>query len=303
MRDRVWRLIERRLRRSVPAVHLASVIGDLEEDYARRRASRGAARAWLWLIVEVRSLATAYRGPRARLMLLDDVRHAWRRVAVRPAAAIVCASLLALGTGLSTAMFSVVDSLLLQPAPFRDPDRLVQQGLVQTEPAVMDGWRSTGLFDAVEAARAAVFQPDEADGRGWPGALVTPGVFEMLGVRPLRGRLFDAVDGRARAMDEVLLSETIWRSAFGGDPALLGRRIRPRWRGRDRRRHHAGQFSLSGAHDDRLAAARSGGGRSRDRDRRSAEDRRPSRRRRNPDGRDCPAARPAASQLPRRASP
>jgi putative ABC transport system permease protein len=221
MRDLVWRLIERRLRRSLPAVHQASTIGDLAEDYAHCRAARGRIGAWLWLLREVRSLTKAYRGARPRLMLRDDLRQAWRRLAARPGTAIACACLLALGTGLSTAMFSVVDSLLLQPAPFRDPGRLVQQGLLQNEPAVMDGWRSSGMFEAVEAATAVTFQPDDPGASRWSGALVTPGVFEMLGVRPVRGRLFDAA-----APDEIVVSESIWRSSFGGDPTLLGRRIR-----------------------------------------------------------------------------
>jgi putative ABC transport system permease protein len=226
MRDLVWRLIERRLRRSLPAMHQASTIGDLAEDYAHCRATRGRIGAWLWLLREVRSLTKAYRGARPRLMLSDDLRQAWRRVAARPGTAIACACLLALGTGLSTAMFSVVDSLLLQPAPFRDPGRLVQQGLWRNEPAVMDGWRSSGMFEAVEAATPVTFQPDDPAASPWPGALVTPGVFEMLGVSPVRGRVFDAVDGRPLSIDEVVVSESIWRSSFGGDPTLLGRRIR-----------------------------------------------------------------------------
>jgi putative ABC transport system permease protein len=235
MRSLVWRLIELRLRRVVPPAYLASTIGDLEEDYARRRATNRSIPSWLWLFREVRSLVQAYRAAtaaaraqrpgRARLMLRDDVRHAWRRVAARPLAAVLAAALLSLGIGLSTAMFSVADSLLLQPAPFRNPDRLVQQGLLQNEPAVMHGWRSTGMFEAVEAASAAMFQTGDAGGDRWAGAFVTPGLFGMLGVRPVRGRVFDAVDGRPLALDEVVLSEALWRSGFGGDRELLGRRI------------------------------------------------------------------------------
>lgn len=192
----LWYVAERRLTRVVPPLQLPSVIGDLEEDYARRRATVGPIRARLWLVRESRSLARAYRaaaGP-ARLMLVDDLRHAWRRLAARPAAALLCAGLLALGIGLSTAMFSVVDSLLLQPAPFRDADRLIWQGLFRPEPAVMEAWRSAGIFEAVEAGSVATFRLDDDGGRTWPAALVTPGVFEMLGVRPIRGRVFGAVD-------------------------------------------------------------------------------------------------------------
>lgn len=231
-RDLLWLVVERRLRQSVPPKHLASTLGDLAEDYARRLASGGRIRAGRWLIREARSLARAYRAALAmgaetkRLMLIDDVRHAWRRLRARPGQSIVCAGLVALGIGLSTAMFSVVDALLLQPAPFRDPDRLILQGLFRPEPAVMEAWRSTGMFEAVEAGSHATFRLEDEGGRTWPGALVTPGVFDMLGVRPIRGRMFGAADARTDARDVVVLSEIVWRSTFGGDADVVGRRIR-----------------------------------------------------------------------------
>src|SRR5262249_36459627 len=57
-------------------------------------------------------------------------------------------------------------------------------------------------------------------------ARVSVGTFAMLGVRPMRGRVFDATEGRAGSDDRVLLSEDVWRTAFGGDPSLVGRQIR-----------------------------------------------------------------------------
>ena len=232
--DLLWRVVEARLARRVPAAHFRSTMGDLAEDYADRRARIGPIRAGLWLIAEARSLARAYRAGRAppgfapartRLALVADLHHAWRRAVARPSVAVLCASLLALGIGLATAMFSVVDSLLLQPAPFKDADRLIEQRLWRPEPAVMDAWRSTGMFDAVEAASPAALESDGSGADAWPQAFVTPGIFDMLGVRPLRGRLFTSGDGRSVQAGEIILSETIWRSAFGGDPDLPGRRI------------------------------------------------------------------------------
>jgi putative ABC transport system permease protein len=229
MRDRVWQIVEQRLRSVVPPAHAASTIGDLAEDYARLRATQGIIRSRLWLLREAGSLARAYRaadGSRRRFPIADDCYHAWRRLAARPASALLGAGLLALGIGLATAMFSVVDSLLLTPAPFREADRLVQQGFWRPEPAVMDAWRTSAMFDDVQAARLIPFQYDEGGARGWVGAYVTPGVFDMLGVRPLRGRAFGPESARPGSENEVVLSEVIWRSAFGGDADLLGRHIR-----------------------------------------------------------------------------
>jgi predicted permease len=230
MRDPLWRLCEWRLRGSVPAANAVSTIGDLAEDYARVRTVRGKVRAWCWLARETASLARAYRAerssgtPRRRLALAADLRYAVRRTAAAPATALLCALLLSAGIGLATAMFGVVDSLLLRPAPFAGGDRLVEQGFFRPEPAVMDAWRDSGLFEAVEAGRVASFD-DEETGRVWAGAFVTPGVFDMLGVRPLYGGVFLPDDARTGSRDVVIVSETIWRSAFGADPALVGRRL------------------------------------------------------------------------------
>jgi putative ABC transport system permease protein len=232
----LWWVIERRLRRSLPPTHAASTLGDLAEDFAQRRGASGAVRAHLWLIAEARSLRAAYRAggssavshdaSRSRLMLADDMRHAWKRLVARPSMPLLCAALLAVGIGLSTTMFSVVDSLLLRPAPFADADRLVQQSLWRTEPDVMDAWRASGLFDRVEAARLRLFDLAGESTGAITGAFVTSGLFDMLEVRPVRGRLFNVHDTRVGSNEALVLSETIWRSGFGGDAGLIGRRVR-----------------------------------------------------------------------------
>lgn len=114
----MWQFVEARLRRTVPPESLQSVLGDLAEDYDRRRTSRGRVRASVWVLQECRSLSRAYASAgwrRRRLWLFDDLRRAWRRLVAHPGVSIVCVALLAVGIGLSTAMFSVVDSLLLRP--------------------------------------------------------------------------------------------------------------------------------------------------------------------------------------------
>jgi predicted permease len=158
-------------------------------------------------------------------MLIDDLRRARRRITARPAVPLLSALLLAVGIGLTTAMFSVIDSLLLLPAPFRDADRLVRQGFWRPELALMDAWRTSGMFEAVGAYRPLPLGREEILAPTGEGALVTPGVFDLLGVRALHGRTFESQDARPGSDDVVMLSETLWRSAFGADRGLLGRRI------------------------------------------------------------------------------
>jgi putative ABC transport system permease protein len=160
-----------------------------------------------------------------RIVFFDDVRHACRRIAARPARAFLCAFLLAVGVGLTTSMFSVVDALLLQPAPFPGGDRLVKQTVFDSEPALLEVWRTSGMFEAAEAGTVFSFQLQSGDTRRWSGAAVTPGAFTLLGARPLHGRAFITGDGSPGARDGVVLSEVIWRSAFGSDPTVVGRRI------------------------------------------------------------------------------
>ncbi|MGH9309028.1 MAG: ABC transporter permease [Vicinamibacterales bacterium] len=163
-----------------------------------------------------------------------DIRQAVRALRARPAAVATAAVMLALGIGLTTAMFTIADALLLRPVPFHAPDELAlvymgneHGGRHTVSPTVLRVWRESGAFAGVEAA-----VPDtalvELDGRiATRGiARVTPGLFRLLGgVRPVRGRLFDASDAHAGTDDRVLVSEDLWRTLFAADPALVGRRI------------------------------------------------------------------------------
>ena len=82
------------------------------------------------------------------------------------------------------------------------------------------------MFDTVEGASTGTSLLDTGLGPiVRPSAWVSPGVFAMLGVGPSRGRLFEAGDGRPGLDDRVLMSEDLWRAAFGADPALIGQRI------------------------------------------------------------------------------
>lgn len=171
-------------------------------------------------------------------MLRSNFQHAWRRVTARPGPSLLAAGMLGLGIALTTAMFTIADALILRPIPFKDPDRL---GWVYTRNdrggrtvATVDlyrAWRTSGIFDGVEAAsalgassRTAVINVGGNELiRG--GARVSSGLFGLLGVSPIRGRVFTAEEGRAGTDDRVILSETVWQSVFGGDPTLVGQTV------------------------------------------------------------------------------
>ena len=130
----LWRVVERRLAREVPAAHLPSLTGDLLEDYERRAASHGRVEAEIWLARESLSLLAAYRGRAASIArpsrspmdkLRQDVVHAWRSVRARPAASAATVAVLMLGIGLVSAVFALADPFLLRPLPYDRPHELV----------------------------------------------------------------------------------------------------------------------------------------------------------------------------------
>jgi predicted permease len=167
-------------------------------------------------------------------MWTDDLRHAWRRLTSRPAAIAAAVGMLGLGIGLSVATFSVLDALLFRPIPFHDPAELGQismmgprGGRIAVSRQVMDGWRSSTIaFKAVEAANASdvtVTTPRGPEVRA--AARVTVGLFDMLGVKPMRGRAFLAGEGSGNRDDRAIISEDLWRSSFGADAGIIGRRV------------------------------------------------------------------------------
>ncbi len=165
---------------------------------------------------------------------LQDVRFAGRSLRRSPGFALVAVLTLALAVGVTTAMFTLLDALILRPVPFRAPDDLSfiymgtrTGGRGTVAPAVFRAWRENPAFAGAESA-----SPDtaliEANGvvatRGI--ARVSPGIFDLLGgVRPVRGRLFDTTEGRPGTNDRVILSEDLWRTLYHANPSIVGRRV------------------------------------------------------------------------------
>jgi predicted permease len=165
---------------------------------------------------------------------VQDTGYAVRTLRRSSGFSAVAVLTLALAIGVTTAMFTLLDALILRPVPFHAPEELSliymggrTGGRTFVAPAVLRAWRESPAFAGAEAAWGDIALI-EADAsvvtRGT--ARVSPGIFDLLGgVRPVRGRLFDASEGRPGTNDRVLLSEDLWRSLYQGDPSIVGRRV------------------------------------------------------------------------------
>ena len=143
---------------------------------------------------------------------------------------------LALGIGANTAIFSVVNGLLLKPLPYPDPDRLVlimesnpAQGFPRQSaapPNFADWRRQSRLFAGMTAISERRFNlTGEANPETVQGTRVTPEFFRVLGVRPVLGRDFLAEEGGPDGARVAVLSHELWRRRFGADPGILGRQM------------------------------------------------------------------------------
>jgi putative ABC transport system permease protein len=162
-------------------------------------------------------------------ILLQDLRYAARALRGSPGFAAVAVLTLALGIGANAAIFSVVNSVLLRPLPFAEPDRLV---------AFVDagGYKGEYLqfrehaksFEAIAAYSGA--RDLSLTGHGEPVRLessaVTANLFSLLGVRPELGRTFLAGEDQPGRDPVVVLSHALWRQRFGSDPEIVGQQIR-----------------------------------------------------------------------------
>src|SRR5512134_1809113 len=165
----------------------------------------------------------------------DDLRHAIRRLRGQRSTAIIAGGMLALAIGTTSAMFTIVDHMLLRPVPFCDAAALVsiyvgagpREMLPYVSREVVRAWEASTAFDDVAAV---VQQPAIIEGENGlstrPAVWITSGAFEMLGVSPLRGRTFLNDEGGPGTADRVIISESVWRSEYASDPDIIGRRVR-----------------------------------------------------------------------------
>jgi putative ABC transport system permease protein len=166
--------------------------------------------------------------------LIKDVRYGIRMLLRRPAFTVIAVIALALGTGANTAIFSVVNAVLLRPLPFNNPDQLVKlwetflpDGWGSVSAANLKDWREqNNVFSEIAAYQGANFNlqgsnhPERA-----PGAEVTANFFDALEIQPVIGRGFLPSEEQPGNHRVVVLSQQLWQRNFGADPQLVGKTI------------------------------------------------------------------------------
>lgn len=167
----------------------------------------------------------------------QDIRFALRTLSRAPAFTAIAVLTLALGIGATTAIFSVFNAVLLKPLPIREPSRVVYLhdqlpsfGVPRTKVSPLqfrEYSQHTEIFESTAAFKPAGLTLTSADrALHIPAMKVTAGFFHLLGIEPLRGRLFTAFDDTDGNPHVVLLTEALWQNLFGRDPKAIGKALR-----------------------------------------------------------------------------
>jgi putative ABC transport system permease protein len=169
-----------------------------------------------------------------------DVSYAVRSLKKHPAFAAAAIATLGLGVGATLAVFTVVNGVLLRPLPYKEPSRIAMIWIANTnnEGRTFDLPLSSGFYNDIEraskqfAAMAAFrFRPYSmstaggTDSEPVAGARVSPALFDVLGVRPMMGRVFSKEESTPGSAAVALISHELWQRRFGGEPSVVGRQV------------------------------------------------------------------------------
>src|SRR5437899_7847185 len=185
----------------------------------------------------IESMKESYRDQRSLPVLetlWQDIRYGARMLRKNPGFTTVAVLTLAFGIGANTAIFSVVNAVLLRPLPYREPGQLVQLGMDQSGEA--STFIDSATFVEVNAqsqslARIAAYSGGDMTltGAGLAERIVSGAVtadfFPLLGVQPAVGRNFTQEEDTPNGPRAAILGHSLWQSRFGGDPDVLGRTI------------------------------------------------------------------------------
>jgi putative ABC transport system permease protein len=228
------------------------VIGDLEEEFATRSSeSPFAAHAWLWWQT-MRCLAApppvrptplplqSSQGDSRMRSWFADLLYAFRVMSRTPSFAVAIVSVLALGIGANTAIFSIVNAVLLRPLPFEEPERLVRiftrtpgpdGRLFELSPGKFYDWqRDAQSFEGMAMYQCCGFRELALSGGGAARTVrattVSASFFEVVRVQPALGRVFRQEEDTPGGRHVVVLSDRFWRTEFGGQPDAIGRTVK-----------------------------------------------------------------------------
>src|SRR6267154_4144650 len=165
---------------------------------------------------------------------MNEFRFALRQLRKSPGFTVIAVVTLALGIGLNTSIFSLIDDLFLRPLPFKEPQRLLhlysnarERNLLElavSVPRFQHLRESQTIFDGFAAENPSAFT---LTGLGEAvqilGGQVTSNYFDVLGVRPIRGRTF--LSNEEETSDVAVVTEACWRKRLGGGPTIIGRSI------------------------------------------------------------------------------
>src|SRR5438552_6249968 len=165
---------------------------------------------------------------------MNDLRYALRMLLKSPGFSFIAIATLALGIGLNTSIFSLINDLFLRDLPFKEPARLLhmysnarERNLLElaiSAPRFQHYRDSQTIFDGFGAENVSAFTlTGLGDAVQMFGGRVTANYFDVLGVRPIRGRNF--LPQEEKTADVAMVTENFWRKRLGGDPNAIGRGI------------------------------------------------------------------------------
>lgn len=156
----------------------------------------------------------------------QDLRYAVGALRRNPIFSLTAVGTLILGLGGATTIFTLVDAVLWRPLPWAEPDRLVAVGSIFAEQELREWGEAQPVVEHIESlTRGTLILSGEGDAAVLLAEAVSPGMFDLLGRRPALGRGFVAADAEEGNQYVVMLSHAFWRQRFGGDPAVVGRKL------------------------------------------------------------------------------
>jgi putative ABC transport system permease protein len=227
-----------------------TILGDLAEEFQHRatRSSPRRAAAWYWRAAGAVSIGVSLerwrrrRAPsqppatRASLMdtLLQDIRHGVRTLLKARRFTMASLATLAIGIGAATAIFTIVNAMLLRPLPYRDSTRLIWASETTSTgstmslswPTYLDWHARLASFESFASSRGTTYTlTGLGDAARLDGRQTSWDFLSVLGVTPALGRGFAPEDDRPSPVHPILISDGFWTTTLGRDPGVLGRRL------------------------------------------------------------------------------